>query len=567
MRGGYHVTNVLLHAVNAVLLLLVLPAATARLWPSAVVACLFAWHPLQVESVAWITERKDVLSALFWMLSLQAYVSWVRGHAGARYRSLLFFSLGLMAKPMIVTLPFVLLLVDVWPLGRACLAGQDARRHRTIQALVMEKVPFFALSLFFGGLTIFAQARAGSVANIDNLPLADRLGNAALSYVLYLGKIFWPARLAVLYPYVTLQLAEVGAALAVLAIVSMAVIRRRSKRPYLSVGWFWYLGTLVPVIGLVQSGEQAMADRFTYLPIIGMFMLVVWGSSDLMARARRAQTGQLWMAIAVLAVCLVRTRSQLVLWRDDVVLFEHALAVTSENPIIEGALAKQLVDRDRIPEAIAHFREALRVRPHDSRIHNNFAIALSRTGQLAPAVAQFEEALRLDPQFAEPHNNLGLALARQDRLADATEHFREAVRLKPDYADAHVNLGYALGAASPQLAIQHYREALRLQPESLRALNNLAWLLAANPDARVRDPADAVRLAERACALTGYGRPEPLDALAASYAAAGRFDEAVRTASGALDIAQRSSSPALAEVIAERLEIYRSGRPFLISDR
>jgi hypothetical protein len=409
---GFHCINVLLHTVNTVMLFWVLSAMTGAVWRSAVVAALFALHPLHVESVAWVAERKDVLSTLFWMLTLAAYLAYVRRPRVGRYL-LVMLTLGseLMAKPMLVTLPFVLLLLDYWPL----------RRSDSVRQLVLEKVPLFALVLASCALTFLVQRRSQAVASLERFPLDVRVGNALLAYATYLGKTFWPLHLAVFYPHpgATISIVSVLAAASLLLVITVLVLGPGRHWPYLAVGWLWYLGTLVPVIGLVQVGNQAMADRYTYVPLIGVFLALTWGASDL-ARAWHMPRFVLAAGtVAVLAACVILTRTQEAYWKDDLSLYPHTIAVTQRNVLAHYNLGKALKDLGRPAEAETEYRTAIELAPTDAKIHNNLGNVLTDLGRREEALTEFRQAIALDFETALPHLNLGRALLEEGRFAEA----------------------------------------------------------------------------------------------------------------------------------------------------
>jgi tetratricopeptide (TPR) repeat protein len=514
--GWHHVVNVLLHAIATFFLFAFLYRATLSRWPSAMVALLFAVHPLHVESVAWIAERKDTLAALFWFLALWAYVRYTEKPGLGRYLLVVVtFCFGLMSKPMIVTLPFVLLLVDFWPLRRGM--------------LLREKIPFFALSAASAVITYFAQAGSGAVDALS-IPLAMRIENALLSYVVYIAKMFWPVGLAVFYPY-PLDIPAWEAVLAAVAIlgISGVAIRVLRTHPYFAVGWFWYLGTLVPVIGFIQVGAQARADRYTYVPMVGLSIMLAWGLTEV-AKRRVAISGA---AVASVA-CVVLCERQVEYWRNSETLFRHALEVTSGNYLayhnLGVALAEEgrfpeaieqyqaalliapnaanlqtdygnaLAKSGRIPEAIAHYRAALKVLPDAPITHNDLANALAATpGSIPEAIAEYQTALRLKPDYEEARNNLGqvqthaaemqynlgVDLAKSGKPEAAIARFEEALRLKPDYVDAHNNFGVVLaGVGRVEEAISHFETALRIDPNSVDAHVNLGIALSGIPGRR-----------------------------------------------------------------------------------
>jgi tetratricopeptide (TPR) repeat protein len=478
--GPHHVTNLLLHIVNTLLLFGLLHAMTGRLGPSAFVAALFAAHPLHVESVAWVSERKDVLSTLFWMLTVWAYLRYLRRPRPGRYSLIAaVFVLGLMAKPMLVTLPFVLLLLDVWPLGRVTLAWSKPQRSRVVE-LVREKLPLIALAAASSLITFVVQRQGGAVAASEALPLGDRMANALVSYVRYIGKMLWPARLAAVYPF-SRPIPEswvVGSLLGFLA-MSIVAIRAARRYPYVAVGWLWYVGTLVPVIGIVQVGSQAMADRYTYVPLVGLFIIVAWGAVDLSARwPHRRQVLPAAAGLAIIA-CTVFARVQVEYWRDSLALWGHTVDVTRDNFVAQNGLGDALASQGRVDEAIAHLSEAVRINPDFAPAQNNLGVELKRQRHLGEAIAHYSQALRTRPDFAEAHNNLANALDEEGRSNEAISHYTEALRIKPDYAEAHNGLGVAL-AKEERLgeAVEHFSAAMRIKPDSVDAYNNLGIALA-----------------------------------------------------------------------------------------
>jgi Tfp pilus assembly protein PilF len=482
--GPHHVTNLVLHIACTLLLFGLLLRMTGAAGRSAFVAALFAVHPLHVESVAWITERKDVLSTVFWMLTLWAYVAYARRPGWWRYGLVcVSFALGLMAKPMLVTLPAVMLLVDVWPLGRF--------GRREAGSLIREKIPLLALAV-------------GAVGNLQVFPLGLRVQNALVSYVAYLGKMVWPTRLTAFYPYPSsLPAWSVAGSALLLIVVSVAAWRAARSVPYLAVGWFWYLGTLVPVIGVVQVGIQSMADRFTYVPLVGIFIAIAWGVPDALARwrvpGRRMAVPAL--AAAVIVACAVGAHAQVAYWQDSVAMWTRTTEIAMNTDAYHAhiALGQTLRAKGRMDEAIGHFTKAVRLQPGSSaaqyelgatlasqgredeaiarlldavRLRPDFAEAhidlgalFSRRQKTDEAIAHYQEGLRIRPDLAEAHNNLGALLAQQGRMAEALPHFAAAVRLKPDFEYARVNLGLALASAGRSAeALHEFEEALRINP-------------------------------------------------------------------------------------------------------
>ncbi|MGA2177216.1 MAG: tetratricopeptide repeat protein [Verrucomicrobiota bacterium] len=514
--AGHHWSSVLLHAANSVLLFLILRAMTGALWRSALVAALFALHPLRVESVVWISERKDVLSGFLGLLAIWSYVRYAdefKVQSSKRKvfyaAALVFFALGLMAKPMLVTLPFVLLLLDYWPLRRV---PPDFNR-RAIVRLVVEKAPFFILTVVSSVITFVVQRRGGAVSPLAGLPLPARLGNAAVSYVRYLAKTFWPARLSVLYPHPGHWPPwEVAGAVVLLAALTVWVVWRGRAQPYLAVGWFWFVGMLAPAIGLVQVGIQSMADRYSYLPGVGLFIMTVWGAHELLPG--RAAARWLWPAAGglALAACAVLTPLQTRHWRNSETLFLHAVAVTESNYLAYNNLGFYLSNRGeteksmryyqraleinpnydearnnlgfalaalgRFQEATNQYIKALSINPHLTEAHNNLGNALGNLGLADAAIHEYQAALAENPRHADAHNNYGIALAMRGRLDEAIEHFRLAVLYKENYASGHSDLGNALALKGDLAgAIQEYEICLKINPNDPQAHNNLANVL------------------------------------------------------------------------------------------
>ena len=569
--AGAHFTSLLLHAANTILVYLLFRRMTGAQWRSAIVAALFAWHPLHVESVAWVAERRDVLCAFFGLLTLWSYAGYVRKAESRKQKAemsgrapssifhplssacywlaLFFFACGLMSKAMVVTLPFVLLLLDYWPLKRFQFSAFSFQ-------LLLEKIPFLLLSVALSFVTYLTQSAVGAVSSLGRLSLADRVGNAFVSYARYLGKTFWPVKLALPYPHPGSWPGEaVLAAAALVAVLCVAALWFGRKRAYVATGWFWFFGMLIPAIGLIQTGAQAMADRFTYLPLIGVFVIVVWGAGELFARWRTP--GKLTLTLLVLAGCVGVTRAQLAYWRNSETLFRHALAVTKNNYPAFNGLGAELARTGRGAEAIAAYRSALDIRPDhaptlnnlgnallargqfaeaigcfqaalsnpiiEDQVHNNLGNALAASGRMEEAIAQFQLALQRRPDFTDAHNNLGNALAMRGDLDGAIGHYREALRLMPGDSGAESNLGYALALQKkfPE-ALPHCQTALRLAPKDSRAHNNLGFTLAGleRHEEAVQAYQEALRLQpDYAQAHLNLGR---------ELARLGRRDEAIR---------------------------------------
>jgi len=586
--GGHHFINLLFHLANTVLLFQLLRKITGARWRCALVAALFAWHPLHVESVAWVAERKDVLSTFFLLLCLGAYVAYAKQPGPRRYLLALgLFALGLMSKPMLVTLPCLLLLLDYWPLGRLRLAREDLTAGssvagvavslagaeplpradcevRSVASLITEKIPFFALSIAASLITFMAQNGGGAVKSIAAVPLSVRMINALTSYGGYLRKMVWPSDLAIFYPLSGhIPLWRIIGSTVVLLTVSLAAWRWRRQRPYLAVGWLWYLGTLVPVIGLVQVGGQAMADRYTYVPLIGVFIMVAWGLAEWVAHQSRAQVAVRFLVTLSLSASLAVTGSYLTQWETSKSLFGHALKVTQNNFLAHNNLGVALKEEGKIAEATSHYLEAVRLNPGQAFAHFNLAMSLVEQGRFEPALYHFSQLERLKFDTAEKHNMFGIALAKQGRLDDAARQFSLALRCDPNYAKSYCNLAY-VRSQQGQIAeaMAFYREALRLHAKWPEALQSLAWLLATDYHSEFRDGAEAIRLTEKACALTAQKEAGYLDTLAAAYAEAGWFPEAVATAEKALQLARATGKSDLSPEIQCRLEMYRDGKPF-----
>jgi protein O-mannosyl-transferase len=509
--GPHHVTSLLLHIANSALLFGLLHAMTGAPGRSAFVAALFAVHPLHVESVAWVAERKDVLSTLFWMLTVWAYLRYLRRHRPSRYVAMAtLFALGLMAKPMLVTLPFVLLLLDMWPLGRV----------GAWWPLVREKLPLLALAGASSIITFVVQRQGGAVAASGALPFSDRVANALVSYMRYIGKMLWPARLAAVYPFFR-PLPGWLVVWSLLGFVAISIVAIRAVRryPYVTVGWFWYVGTLVPVIGVVQVGSQAMADRYTYLPLVGLFIIAAWGGTDLIARWRLRP---LLLPIAgglAVAACIIVARDQVEYWRNSLALWGHTVAVTHDNFIAQNGFGEALAGQGKDAEAIAHFAEAVRIKPDFPYAQNNLGVELKRQHHPDEAIPHYSLALRVKPDFAEAHHNLANALDEEGRTGEAITHYIEALRIRPDYADAHNGLGVAL-AREERLdeAADHLSAAIRIKPDSVDAHNNLGIVLATQGklDDAIHEFSQALRLspgnilARRSLEeLTGAGKKSP----------------------------------------------------------
>jgi len=658
---GHHLVSLVFHIVNALLLFWILTNITGSTLPSAFVAAVFALHPLQVESVAWAAERKTVLSGLFWLLTIAVYI-WFTKRPSLKRNIFLFLVYGLciMTKPVVVTLPLVLLLLDYWPLERF--------EKASIKRLVVEKIPLLTLSAILSVITFAAQHKGGAVVALEKICLRDRIGNMFTSYAGYIGKTIWPKGLAVIYPYRSTSFSDVGTVGCIILFILMLFLSvyTRRRRKYVTVGLLWYIGTLVPVIGLIQSGSQAMANRYMYIPILGLLIIVAWGVKDLISDKRNLQIVAAISAGAVLTTALILTRTQVRYWQDSLTLFEHTLRVTENNQIAENSYGCALFDLGRENEAILHLNKAVKISPLFKDARCNLGKVFLKEGKFNEAIACFNEVIKQDEDFAEAHYNLGLALGKQKRYDEAIQHFNKVLKIDPHYPDAYKKIGLALyesgrndeaialfnrilqkneGSAEAHYnlavvlgrqkkfdeAIEHLAKALKIDPnypdarnrmglamlatdrfneaieyfkESLRSntrqaevyanlgstyhqlgeyeqaisnltraveldpnnadtLNNLAWTLATVNDSSLQDANRAIGLARRACELTGDKKAEHLDTLAAAYAAAGRFEEAVKTAGQAIETAKTEGREDLVSEIQGRMELYKTGKRYL----
>jgi tetratricopeptide (TPR) repeat protein len=485
---GHHLTNILLHAAAVILLFLALWRLTTNMWASAFVAALFAIHPVRVESVAWVAERKDVLSGVFFMLTLLAYARYARSDrfSWGRYTTVLvLFALGLMCKPTLITLPFVLLLLDYWPLGRvrsqppARQSGYGGGAWSVIRGLILEKVPLLVLSAASCVATILAQKEA--FAPIRAIPLQERLANAVVAYVEYMGQAIYPAHLAVLYPYSEggLSVAKVILALLFLLIVSVIFFLSRKTYPFALTGWLWFVGMLVPMIGIVQVGSQPRADRYTYLPEIGLYILVTWGAIELLKSWRHKREVLTIAALVIVGVFVTLSYFQTSYWLNSETLWRHTLDVTSRNYIARNNLAGTLLERGQLNEAIANYREALEIKPDAAPVQSNLGNALLRDGQVEEAVVHLQKALQIDPAYAEAYNYMGNALMKKGQAGEAIRYYQKAVQLNTSYADPYNNLGVAfLRNGQVDQAIASYKKAVTINPGSAEMQYNLGNALA-----------------------------------------------------------------------------------------
>jgi tetratricopeptide (TPR) repeat protein len=632
--GGHHLTNVFLHTVAVLLLFFLLRQMTGSMWRSAFVAAVFAIHPLRVESVAWVAERKDVLSAVFFMLTLVAYVRYARKPTLGRYVFMAFLLVcGLLSKPMLVTVPFVLLLLDYWPLGRvqtsdvrspafarlrrgeqrsegergklersqrfavanpspARRGGSEGKRATShpalshsqgerkqvrgsyglvVRKLVLEKIPLIVLSIPTAVATFLIQEH--STGSIAQLPFLWRIKNAIVSYVTYIWQMVWPVNLAAFYPHPENQLAIWQIALAALFLIAITllVIAMRRTRPYLLVGWLWYVVMLLPVIGIVQVGLQGHADRYTYLPQIGLYIAITWLVSDLaksLPYRRQILAGAGAIVVVVLTGCAWK---QVTYWKNSETLWTRALAVTQDNDVAHANLGMFLAERGELDEGLSHLQTALVIRsgavhPHYTLslalIHCDLGYVLARKGSLTDAINHLQTAVELQPNYADAHYNLGTAFFQKGQTGEAIGEWRKTLSLRPNDAETHTSLGNGLVQMGlVREAMTHYEEALEIAPDFALALNNLAWILSASPDDKVRDGGKAVGLAERAVEYSGDKNAMFMRTLAAAYAEAGRFAEALQTAGRALRITQSENNVAGIRTLQEDIAHLRAKAP------
>ena len=482
----FHGVNLLFHMASVLLLFWVLQWATGAIWPSAFVAAIFALHPLQVESVAWIAERKNVLSGFFSVLTIGTYVLYARRPGIARYLLVFFiFGLCIMTKPMVVTLPFVLLLLDYWPLERLNPGAGEKTQITDIRVssgrLIAEKIPLFFLIGVLSVITFAAQKGGGVMSSLEKLSLSARTTNALNSYITYIAKMVWPTNLAVFYPhpggnYSVVKVVVFAVLLVLLTILFVFILYRRK---YLAVGWFWYIGTLIPVIGLVQVGAQARADRYMYMSMIGLLFIFAWTAAELVQKWPGLRVVTSIIAVVIVAAFAVVTRKQLIHWKDSAALFRHAVEATSNNAVMHNNLANVLNEQGKTDEAIRHFQRSLQIKPNSPEVHNNIGNALTRLGRNDKAFKHYKEAIRLKPEFAVAHYNLGLTFYRNKQFDDAISAYQKAVDLKPNYADAWNNLGMAQAEVGDfEQAVTSYRQAIKIKPDFVVAHGRLGLALA-----------------------------------------------------------------------------------------
>lgn len=605
--GVMHLENAVFHAINSALLFILLFKMTGQRWPSAWAGALFAWHPLHVESVAWISERKDVLSTFFMLLSMIFYVRYVRAPRLLRYGAVtLFFALGLLCKPMIVTLPFVLLLLDFWPLRRLSDPSMAAPRilsRNPRNALIIEKLPLFFFAALGSMATYWVQSVGHAMASTHAMSLQLRLANATVSYVDYLQQTLIPRGLAIFYPHPGnlgaghINFTRVMFCAGILTILSLIAIASRRAMPWILVGWLWYLGTLVPVIGFVQVGAQGRADRYTYIPLIGIFVVVGWSGAWFAQRGTKYKAAMGTLGTAFCVAMMIVAWQQIGYWRDSETVLRHAIDVVPDNYIAHANLGEIFDVRHDTKNAEDEYNAVLKIKPNnpialaDLAIHaaergdhsqaldyyerslsgdstsastfNNYGNLLSNIGRHDDAVRAFKRALTLDPDGPKIYHNYALDLARQGKVGEAIPLWEKAIELKPGYTEAHYGLAQALLLAkNDRQAIAEFKAALATAPNRVDILAQLAWVLSTHSKAEFRDGPEGLRLAQRACELSNNKDALALDSLAAAQARVGQYSPAVQTAQLALALAAQQNLSDLWQQIARRISLYEKEEPY-----
>lgn len=594
--GVYHLSNVAQHVASTLLLFFILLRMTGSPWRSAFVAAVFAAHPLHVESVAWVTERKDTLSALFWMLTILAYLNYVRNPSVGRFALVaISFAVGLMSKSMLVTLPLILLVIDYWPARRYELSTDGRSLVRSAWPLVREKMPLFALSAACGVVSFIAQGRAANIAPDEVFPAGVRVANALVSYVRYIWLTILPHDLSVCYVHPGRSLPIWAVVLSAVFVIGMTVlaVRFAQRVPYLTLGWLWFVITLLPVIGIVQIGSQALADRYAYIPMVGLLLIAAWGLPELLARIAGARHGLALAGCAAVVLLTLAAHKQVGYWRDSESLYREVVRVNPRSHIGYSGLGTALSAKGRQDEARKCLLRAIEIDPTDVAARINIGISLAVQGKLDQAVSYYQQAIDMVPGEPRANYNLGNIFVMQSKLRQAAECFRQAVASRPSFVEAHISLAnVAVLLNRPDEAITHYttairlkpgdanthfhlagvledrgrfpeaidqyREAVRLDPKRWDAANNLAMILATRTDPKCSDPLEAVRLAETACRQVNNTQPALLDTLAVAYAAAGRYDSAAAAGERALGLATSAKQTRMAEDIRARLRIYRN---------
>ncbi len=536
----HHFVSLLIHIANALLVFWILTNLTGSIWPSAFIAAVFALHPVQVESVAWAAERKTVLSGLFWFLTISVYIWYTKRPGTARYIFLfLVFGLCIMTKPVVVTLPLVLLLLDYWPLERVkwelsikpLTPNAESPRKISAALLIIEKIPLLILSTVLAVITFISQQTGNVVSSLEKIPLNLRIANVFVSYIKYIGKVIWPSGLAVIYPYFHLNLTDAAviicALLLVLATVFSIYIGRRRK--YVLVGWLWYVGTLVPMVGLIQVGSQSMANRYMYISILGLLIIAVFAVKEFVADKTLRKISVTVSAAVLLFALGILTHMQVKHWQNDLTLFGYALKVTENNVVAESGLGSALFKAGRYNEAVPYLTKAIRISPTHFNARNNLGMVFLKLGKLNEAIACFDELIKQKQDSPIVYVNLALVYYKQGRY---------------------------------DLAMQNCAKAEQLKPNDIESLNNMAWLFATIGDASAQDANKAIVYARRACELAAYNDADNLDTLAVAYAAAGKFNDAIMTAEKALNVAKAAGLQNTAREIQNRLELYKAGKPY-----
>jgi Tfp pilus assembly protein PilF len=566
--AGPHLVNILFHAANTALLFILIFQLTKRLWPSAFIAALFAWHPLHVESVAWVAERKDVLSTFFALLTLLSYTRYVRqNHRRDFWLALSFFVLALLSKPMPVTLPLVMLLLDYWPLNRVAGRGVEVEgsgpqmiRRSSFIPLIWEKWPFFLLAALLCAVTLLAQHTA--VSSLVTVPFNCRLENAVTAYGGYLWKMIWPLHLAIFYPLeMPIAWSLLAESVIVLTGVSLIAWRERKDNPWLIIGWLWFLVTLVPVIGLVQVGGQSMADRYSYFPLVGIFLAVTFSAEAVVERFSHLKTWFALVAILILGTCILMTENQLQYWHDSESLFRHSLAV-KDSPMAHVSLGKALQDQNKNSEAMTQYIMAVRLDPEFDSAYSDLAQLFAGEGKLELSAAYFREAMKWKPRLPLVYDNFGVVLVELKQPDEAMKEFSAAAQLDPTAAGPHFLMGRLLLQRGQDVdAVAQLRKALELDPNNPELLIYTASVLAADENQKVRNGADARALAEKAVKLTNGQQPAAFDAAAMSNAESGRFGAAALFQMKAINLAEAMGQDDDLAVMQQRLQLYQKNQP------
>lgn len=531
--SAYHRTNVLIHIFNTLLLFGVLKMMTGALWQSFVVALVFAIHPLHVESVSWISERKDLLCGFFWFLSLWAYVRYVRSSGIRWYLFLMFlFILGLLSKPMIVTLPFTLLLLDLWPISRITNIDNKNKKEifKAISLLIYEKAPLFLLSMVSCIITYVAQSHAGALVTFKSYPLSYRITNAIFSYLIYIAKFFWPKSLAVFYPYPTYNSFDLVIGFSILISITFILIYVLRNFPYLTFGWLWYLGTLVPVIGIIQVGSQSMADRYTYIPMVGLLIALTWGIEDILKRWQINYPVCRSISLIFLAAYFsIFSWIQAGYWKNSETLFKHAIEVTKSNSGAHFLLGSYYYEQGIFEEAMIEYKKAIKINPNNGNAHKNLGNIYAIRSDAKRAIFHYNAAIRVSQDPSEVYCNLAKIYTNQNKIKEA---------------------------------IQNYKKALEINPEMTMAMYQLAWIYVTHSNDNYRNDKEAIRISEKLCEINKFQDPLSLDVLAAAYANAGRYTEAAELAKKAYGLAEKCQIKDLSNSIKDRLELYKSGQPY-----